>query len=115
MLANYEEKLGEIRTEIISIGNGLLKANQLIVEGLKKCEQSNFVEAKLYITNVSNKVKDIDNNIITTLALHSPEAKDLRMMVSYLKITNELLGIVILKTKELYLNAYIIIIKVLNT
>jgi len=91
MLANYEEKLGEIKNEIISIGEGLLKSNQLIVEGLKSCDVEIFTEAKFHVKNVSNIVKDIDNNIITTLALHSPEAKDLRQMVSYLKITNELL------------------------
>jgi phosphate transport system protein len=33
---------------------------------------------------------EIDNIIVTTLALYSPEAKDLRQLVSYLKITNEL-------------------------
>jgi phosphate transport system protein len=91
MLANYEEKLIEIKSEIKLIANGLLKANQLIVEGLKDCDEKHFMEAKSYIKNVSNIVKEIDNNIITTLALHSPEAKDLRRMVSYLKITNELL------------------------
>ena len=91
MLANYQEKLSEIKSEIISVGEGLLKANQLIVKALKECNSSGFTEAKSYVKNVSSIVKDIDNNIITTLALHSPEAKDLRQMVSYLKITNELL------------------------
>jgi len=91
MLANYEEKLGEIKAEIISIGEGLLKSNQLIVEGLIDCDETCFTDAKSHIKNISNIVKDIDNNIITTLALHSPEAKDLRRMVSYLKITNEFL------------------------
>jgi len=91
MLANYEEKLHEIKAEIISVGEGLLKSNQLIVKALKGCTVADFTEAKTYIKNVSNIVTDIDNNIITTLALHSPEAKDLRQMVSYLKITNEFL------------------------
>ncbi|MGK0255883.1 MAG: phosphate transport system protein [Arcobacteraceae bacterium] len=91
MLANYEEKLIEITSEIKSIADGLLRANELIVEGLKNCDEKHFTEAKSYIKNVSNIVKEIDNNIITTLALHSPEARDLRRMVSYLKITNELL------------------------
>ncbi|MEA3553148.1 MAG: PhoU domain-containing protein [Campylobacterota bacterium] len=91
MLANYEEKLNEIKTSIINIGNGLVQANQLILEALEGCEADKFNEAKTYIKNISKKTSDIDNNIITTLALHSPEAKDLRAMVSYLKITNELL------------------------
>jgi len=91
MLANYEEKISEIKSEIISIGTGLVKANQLIVDGLQNCDEKSFIDAKSFIKNVSNIVKEIDNNIITTLALHAPEAKDLRRMVSYLKITNELL------------------------
>jgi phosphate transport system protein len=39
------------------------------------------------LEKTSNK---IDNMIVTTLALHAPEAKDLRVLVSYLKITNEI-------------------------
>ncbi|MEA2049822.1 MAG: PhoU domain-containing protein [Campylobacterota bacterium] len=91
MLANYEEKLNEIKDSITNIGDGLVKANQLIVEALEGCDDDKFNEAKTYIKNISKKTNDIDNNIITTLALHAPEAKDLRNMVSYLKITNELL------------------------
>ncbi|PIF04426.1 MAG: PhoU family transcriptional regulator [Arcobacter sp.] len=91
MLANYEEKLDEIKTEIISISQRLLKANELVVEGLIDCDEKCFIDAKSKIKNVSAIVKEIDNKIITTLALHSPEARDLRTMVSYLKITNEIL------------------------
>ncbi|MEA1914132.1 MAG: PhoU family transcriptional regulator [Campylobacterota bacterium] len=91
MLANYEEKLNEIKTSILTIAQGVVKANQLILDALEGCDNDKFNEAKTHIKNVSKKTNDIDNNIITTLALHAPEAKDLRNMVSYLKITNELL------------------------
>ena len=91
MLANYEEKLKEIKNNIINIGNGLVEANKIILDVLKGSDIDKFNEAKTHIKNVSKKTNDIDNSIITTLALHSPEARDLRNMVSYLKITNELL------------------------
>jgi len=93
MLAkNYEEKLNEIKKSITTLGEGLLEANKLILEALNKgCDSDTFNEAKSYIKNVSNKTNDIDNDIIKTLALYSPEAKDLRELVSYLKVTNELL------------------------
>ncbi|NOQ32357.1 MAG: PhoU family transcriptional regulator [Helicobacteraceae bacterium] len=91
MLANYEEKFNEIRERIIHIAKGLVKANEIIVEALTSCEVEKFNEAKEHIKNVSKITADIDNMIVTTLALHSPEARDLRTMISYLKITNELL------------------------
>jgi len=91
MLVNYEEKLNEIKDDITSIGNKLVEANTLILEALQGCDNEKFTEAKGLIKNISSKTNSIDNTIITTLALHSPEARDLRNMVSYLKITNELL------------------------
>lgn len=91
MLKNYEKKFNEIKQSITDIGNGLINSNSLIAESLKDCNSEKFEEAKTFIKNISKKTNDIDNSIITTLALYAPEAKDLRTMVSYLKITNELL------------------------
>lgn len=90
MLVNYKEKLDEIKKNIKEIGHNLIEANIIIINALKDCKLDKFNEAKLAIKNTSNKTNEIDNDIITTLALHAPEAKDLRTMVSYLKITNEL-------------------------
>ncbi len=90
MLINYKEKLDEIKSSIKEIGNALIKSNNIIIDALKDCKLDHFNDAKLAIKNISNKTNEIDNEIITTLALHSPEARDLRAMVSYLKITNEL-------------------------
>jgi len=91
MLDNFKSKIDEIETKLKDIAQGLITANKTIVVALKKCELDKFSKAKSYIKNVSNKTADIDHEIVTTLALHTPEAKDLRKMVSYLKITNELL------------------------
>jgi phosphate transport system protein len=90
MLVNYKEKLDETKKSIKEIGNSLIEANTIITDALKDCKAEKFNDAKLAIKNISNKTNEIDNDIITTLALHSPEARDLRTMVSYLKITNEL-------------------------
>ena len=91
MLVNFEEKLNEIKASITDIAEGLVIANKLILEALEGCDNEKFNLAKTHIKNISKKTNDIDNNIVKTLALHAPEARDLRNMVSYLKITNELL------------------------
>lgn len=91
MLKNYIGKLKEIKKEMKQVGNNLIKANEAIVDAMVKCNKKKLESSKTYIKNTSDKITKIDHKIITTLALHSPEAKDLRAMISYLKITNELL------------------------
>ncbi len=91
MLQNFNEKMTSVESEIKTLLNGLLEANQMIAKALSDCDNEKFNNAKKSIKNVSNKINGIDNDIVTALALHQPEAKDLRKMISYLKITNELL------------------------
>ncbi len=90
MLQTFQTSLEEVKNKITTIGEGLVKANELILEALKDCDTEKFNEAKAYIKNVSSKTDDIDNAIIKILALYTPEARDLRRVVAYLKITNEL-------------------------
>ena len=90
MQSNFQTNLNDIKTKIIHIGDGLLKANTLINEALTSCEQDKFQEARTHIKNISSKADDIDNTIIKVLALYTPEARDLRQVIAYLKITNEL-------------------------
>ncbi|SFV49776.1 Phosphate transport system regulatory protein PhoU [hydrothermal vent metagenome] len=90
MLPQYKEKLDEIKKAVSDIATGLCKANTQILESMSECDEEKFTGAREFIRNVSSKTTDIDNKIVKTLALYSPEAKDLRLLVAYLKITNEL-------------------------
>lgn len=91
MLLKYQEKLETTKESVNEIIIGLISANKLILEALEDCDREKFENAKLSIKNVSNRTEEIDRSIVTTLALHTPEAKDLREMVAFLKITNELI------------------------
>ncbi len=91
MLSNFKDDLEAIKNQVTSIGEGLVSANQLLLEAIQDCDPKKFEDAKSYITNVSQKTNDIDNEVVRILALYNPEAKDLRQVVSYFKITNELL------------------------
>ncbi len=90
MLKIYEDKRNIIREDILAIGNTVVDALELSLKALKENNLSLFKDIELSTKKLSNKSNEIDNLIVTTLALYSPEAKDLREMVSYLKITNEL-------------------------
>jgi len=87
----YEVELNKIKDRIFEIGNLIVDSNQLLLEALKHCDQEKFASAKNNLNNMSNRINQIDNDIVKILALYSPEARDLRQVVSYLKITNELL------------------------
>lgn len=90
MSTNFEENLLEIKNKLIDIASGLLESNKILLSALTDCDPEKFLEARAHIKNISSRTDDIDNSIIKVLALYTPEASDLRQVVAYMKITNEL-------------------------
>ncbi|MDH4944504.1 PhoU domain-containing protein [Sulfurimonas sp. C5] len=90
MLQTFKTSVNEVQEKLINIGNDLVTANEIIVDAITDCNVEKFNNARDYIKNISSKTNEIDNLIIKILALYTPEAKDLRQVVAYFKITNEL-------------------------
>lgn len=90
MISNFQAELANIRERVLEIANGLKEANSLICLALGDCDEQKFIQARGHIKNIGNKSDEIDNSIIKVLALYTPEARDLREVIAYLKITNEL-------------------------
>lgn len=90
MIETFESAKGNIHTKLITIGENLLQANELILDGLADCEKEKFFQARNYIKNIGAKTDEIDNEIIKLLGIYTPEGKELRECIAYLKITNEL-------------------------
>ena len=90
MLPTFQTNLNSVRDKIINIGSDLVKSNELILEALHDCDEEKFAKARNYIKNISAKTDEIDNAIIKILALYTPEARDLRQVVAYFKIVNEI-------------------------
>lgn len=91
MLKPYEEKIELIKNEIKIIASSIMQANQESLHALKDGNITEFKNIEISSKKLISRSNIIDNLIVKTLALHSPEAKDLRHLVSYLKITNELI------------------------
>jgi phosphate transport system protein len=85
-----EKYLKEVKDEVKEFHNNLVKANEIVLKALEDCDTSEFDDAKKYVNNSTVKADEIDNLIIKILALYTPEARDLRRLVAYLKITGEL-------------------------
>ncbi len=90
MLRPYKEKIETIKNEIYEMGEMITHANKVSLSALKENDLSMLKDINLSIKKITIKSNEIDNLIVKTLALYSPEARDLREMVSFLKITNEL-------------------------
>lgn len=90
MLPTYEIKKAAVIEEIVNIGEATLSALELSYEAIKKDEISELSKIKISIKKIEEKANNIDNDVVRLLALFSPEAKDLRELIAYLKITNEL-------------------------
>ena len=90
MLKPYEIKLQSIKEEILNIGVDVIDSLELSLKALKDGNIDDLKNVDITEKKLLIKSNEIDNIIVTTLALYSPEAKDLRQLVSFLKITNEL-------------------------
>lgn len=90
MLKPYAAKLENIKSEISKIGVDVVDAMELSLRALEDKKIDALKNIEITEKKLQLKSNEIDNMILTTLALYSPEAKDLRQLVSYLKITNEL-------------------------
>ena len=90
MLTTEKEKLKSILDKLLTLGQSTLSTNEEILQALKNCDTCKLSKIKQLSKKERYKLIDeIDNLIINVFALYSPEARDLRELVAFLKITNE--------------------------
>ena len=90
MLIRYRAERDKIRSEVIGVVESLKEANKKALEALESSDAEALERAREPIKNLSDKTERIDNDIVRIFVRFSPEARDLREMVSYLKITSAL-------------------------
>lgn len=90
MLPGYNEARHEVRDSVVEVLQGLAHTNKAGLEALKAKDVEALTQARKNIKDITNITEKIDNDIVLILAKYSPEARDLREMVSYLKVTSAL-------------------------
>ena len=90
MLIRYRAERDKVRDEVIGVVESLREANKRALEALESSDAEALEKAREPIKNLSDKTEKIDNDIVRIFVRFSPEARDLREMVSYLKITSAL-------------------------
>lgn len=90
MLTTEKEKRKSILNKMQLLGQTTLSMNKEILQALKHCDtcKLNLIK-KISKKELYSSIDEVDNLIINIFALYSPEARDLRELVAFLKITNE--------------------------
>jgi phosphate transport system protein len=88
MLSKYQEARHEIRAEVLEVVQLLASTNEEALNALENAQANQLEELRKGLKVISKKTEKIDNDIVLLFARYTPEAKDLREMVSYLKITS---------------------------
>ncbi|MFY9142165.1 phosphate signaling complex PhoU family protein [Sulfuricurvum sp.] len=90
MLPRYENKLNEIRGMISLMLSQIILASEETLEAFETDNTDLYETSRTHIKNLQADANKIDNEIIKTFALFGPEADELRLLVAYLKMTNEI-------------------------
>lgn len=93
MSTKYHEKINNIRGKISLLLENITTADELSLEAFRSSHTEKFKEVENMLNKIGLKGDEIDNEIIKTFALFGPEAKELRSLVAYLKMTNEIIRI----------------------
>ncbi len=93
MLKRYENKITDIQEMITTLLEKIIVSNQLTLDAFIHHKSDEYDLVKSQLKTIQSDANAIDNEIIKTFALFGPEANELRMLVSYLKMTNEIVRI----------------------
>ncbi len=90
MLKGYQDARLRVRSDVLNVLEGLASANKEGLEALQALDAVKLEEARSRLKDISKETETIDNDIVLIFAKYTPEARDLRELVSYLKITSAL-------------------------
>ncbi|HEO99764.1 MAG TPA: hypothetical protein ENO02_10740 [Epsilonproteobacteria bacterium] len=90
MLPGYNEARHEVRDAVLEVMKDLSVANKHTLEAIEKGDINGLEAARKPIEDIGERTEKIDNDIVLIFAKYTPEAKDLRELVSYLKMTSSM-------------------------
>ncbi len=89
MLTKYQEALNNLEEKSYSFAKEIEEAFLLVTQSLESKDLNSLNAAKSKVKGSNKAESKIDMKIIETLALYSPEARDLRGVVTLMKIVGE--------------------------
>ncbi|BCD59879.1 MULTISPECIES: PhoU domain-containing protein [unclassified Nitratiruptor] len=93
MLKNYQERLKQINKLVSDAAKKVLNAHKIALDSFKNKDIDAFKSVAEMVKTLDNEARDIDNEVVKTIALFGPEASQLRELIAYIKLTNEIVRV----------------------
>ncbi|ABB45162.1 Phosphate uptake regulator-like protein [Sulfurimonas denitrificans DSM 1251] len=93
MGTKYHERINFIKDKLSLLLKDIIAADELSLEAFKSDDANKFKEVETLLAKIGLIGDEIDNEVIKTFALFGPEANELRFLITFLKMTNELISI----------------------
>ena len=93
MLPRYESQINDIQEKLAQLISEVVEAHNTALQAYKDRNAEQFDSVKSILKSIQKEANFIDNEIVKTFALFGPEAQELRLLITYLKMTNELIRI----------------------
>ena len=90
MLPQYHDARHSVRNRVIELVEELEKTNKIALEAIRNRDADALEKARSELKEMAELTETIDNDIVVIFAKFTPGARDLREMVSYLKVTSAL-------------------------
>jgi phosphate transport system protein len=90
MLPQYHDARHAVRDTVIDLVKNLAETNKIALEAMEKRDATLLETARNGLKEMASVTEKIDNDIVLIFAKFTPGARDLREMVSYLKVTSAL-------------------------
>ena len=93
MLPRYEQQISHIQEMLAKLISEVVEAHNTALDAYRVRDIEKFDTVKRILKTIQQEANAIDNEIVKTFALFGPEAQELRLLITYLKMTNELIRI----------------------
>jgi len=93
MLSNYDTKRDEVGSKIYRMGTSVLQAQLMLFDGIQHTSRDTVAAAAGMLSEINTLAVEVDNSVVEILARFAPEAGELRLMVVYLKIVNNIVRV----------------------
>jgi phosphate transport system protein len=89
----YDKQTQEIKEKMCHLLKDITESSEMSLEAYITKDSKIFSDVQDRLKNIQSQADTIDNEIIKTFALYGPEANELRTLVAFLKMTNEIVRI----------------------